>query len=155
MRCLCLVLGMLLLGFFPARAGHSPPIIIMRIYVQTNEGLPPSEAQPVQIPPDNEVIQVRNIPEVTEKDLTGVEVAPSGAIHFHFDHIGQVNLDAVTAQNQGRILVVMINGYIIYAPTIDEQISNGELVIPHPIKPEVIKLLQEKAEENNRQEKRT
>ena len=32
-------------------------------------------------------------------------------------------------------MVVMLNGYVIYSPIIDEQISNGILVIPHPMPP--------------------
>jgi preprotein translocase subunit SecD len=139
----------------PARAGHTPPKIFLRIYIQTNEGLPATEAQPLMIPPDNEVIQVRTLPEVTEADLIGVESDPSGSVHFHFNHIGQVNLDAVTAQNQGRILVVMLDGIVIYAPTIDEQITDGELIVPHPLNPAVVKLLQDTAEKNVEESKHT
>jgi hypothetical protein len=155
MRCLWLPVGLLLFTLVPVRAGHSPPPILMRVFVQTNEGLPASEARPVAIPPDGEVIQVRTLPEVTEQDLTAVEADAAGAVHFHFNHIGQVNLDAVTAQNQGRILVVMLNGYIIYAPTIDEEVSTGELIIPHPLDPEVVKLLEATAQRNVRQSNRT
>lgn len=149
-----LVLGLLLLAFLPAHAGHSGPLILMRVYIQTNEGLPPSEARPVEIPPDNEVIQVRTLPEVTEQELIAVETDSSGAVHLHFDHTGQVNLDVVTAQNQGRIMVVMINGFIVYAPIIDQELTNGELILPHPLQPEVVKLLQETAQRNVAQTKR-
>jgi preprotein translocase subunit SecD len=148
MRFTWLIVGLLPLLFLPAHAGHSPPKIFMRVYVQTNEGLPPSEAQPLVIPPNNEVIQVRTLPEVTEGDLLGVEADASGSVHFRFNRRGLVNLDAVTAQNQGRLLIVMIDATIIYAPVIDEQITNGELIIPHPLNPEVLKLLQEVARKN-------
>jgi hypothetical protein len=155
MRFICLIVGLMPLLVLPARAGHSPPKIFMRVYIQTNEGLPDTEARPLMIPPDNEVIQVRTLPEVTEGDLVAVESDPSGSVHFHFNHIGQVNLDAVTAQNQGRILVVMIDGVVIYAPTIDEQISDGELIVPHPLNPTVIKLLQDVAQQNVEEAKHT
>ena len=155
MRALRLCLGMLCVIFLPAHAGHAPPVVFMRVYIQTNEGLPPTEAQPVQIPPDNEVIQVRTLPEVTERELTAVETDTTGAVHLHFDHTGQIDLDAATAQNQGRIMVVMINGIIVYAPTIDTQLSNGELILPHPLQPAIVALLQKKAQDNNAQEKRT
>jgi hypothetical protein len=155
MRFIWMMFGLMPLLVLPARAGHSPPKIFMRIYIQTNEGLPDTEARPLAIPPDNEVIQVRTLPEVTEADLTAVEADPSGAVHFHLNHIGQVNLDAVTAQNQGRIMVVMIDGVVIYAPTIDEQISDGELIVPHPLNPAVIKLLQDVAAHNVEESKHT
>ena len=155
MRRLCLLVAFPLVSFLPAHAGHKPPQILMRVYIQTNEGLPPTEARPVQVPPDNEVIQVRTIPELTENQLTAVEADASGAVHLHFDHSGQVDLDAFTAQDQGRIMVVFIDGVIVYAPTIDTQLSNGELILPHPLTPETVRLLQEKAAANNAQEKRT
>ena len=66
-----------------------------------------------------------------------------------------VALSAATAQNQGRILVVLINGYVIYAPSIDEQITSGELDVPHPISSQVLLQLQEVAQKNLKQANRT
>jgi preprotein translocase subunit SecD len=149
MRWILCLAGLLLFCLSPARAGSSPPKILLRIYVQTSgEGLPGTEARQITIPPNNEAIMIRAIPEVTEGDLIAVHADAAGNIHFFFDHQGQINLDAVTAQNQGRILVVTLDGYIIYAPLIDEQISTGELVMPHPLDPKVIQALQETAQHN-------
>ncbi|MCE0499255.1 MAG: hypothetical protein LV481_15050 [Methylacidiphilales bacterium] len=146
---LCLATLLFILALTPAVAGHSPPKIFLAIYVQTTgNGLPGSQASPVKVPPDGETILVRTIPEVTERNLIDVQQDASGFVHFRFDHDGQVDLDAVTGQNQGRILVVTLNGIIVYAPLIDEQISNGELVMPHHVDPVVLKLLQEVAQQN-------
>jgi len=106
------------------------------------------EATKITIQPNNEQILVRTLPEVTEGNLVDVQQDLSGGLRLQFDHVGQVNLGAVTAQNQGRILVVLIDGFVIYAPTIDEQITNGELDIPHPINPQVVQLLKEVAAKN-------
>jgi preprotein translocase subunit SecD len=108
------------------------------------------EVTTITIPPDNEQIQVRTLPEVTEGDLTNVQQDAAG-LHLQFDHVGQVNLSAVTAQNQGRILVVLIDGYVVYAPIIDEQITNGELDIPHQLSPQIVQLLQGVAQQNVKQ----
>jgi hypothetical protein len=154
MRPLCLLVG--LLALFPAtlHAGHSAPKVLMRVYVQSpGEGMSSMEVTQVRVPPDNELIQIRALPEVTEGDLTDVEVGSGGALHLIFDHTGQVNLDAVTAQNQGRILVVAIDGVVVYAPLIDQEISNGELVIPHPIPAMIVQQLKETAMKNVRQTK--
>jgi hypothetical protein len=62
-----------------------------------------------------------------------------------------VNLSAVTAQNQGRILVVLINNTIFYAPVIDTQISDGRLDIPHHLTPQALALMQEVVQKNIRQ----
>jgi preprotein translocase subunit SecD len=142
-------MGVLVVCLTPARAGSSAPKILLRIYVQTSgEGLPGTEARQITVPPDNETIMIRTIPEVTEGELIAVHADAAGNVHFFFNHQGQVNLNAVTAQNQGRILVVTLDGYIIYAPLIDEQISTGELVMPHPLDPKVLQLLQETAQHN-------
>ncbi len=156
MRWICCLTGFLFLTFLPARAGHSAPKVTLRVHVQTaGEGQSPMEVTTVAVPPDGERIQVRTLPEVTEHDLTDVQQDASGTVRFHFNHSGQVALSAVTAQNQGRILVVLIDGYVIYAPIIDEQIASGELDVPHPITPQVLELLQEVARQNVRQAAKT
>ncbi len=157
MRRICLPMGFLLLLIVPALAGHSPPKVFLRIHVQTTgEGLPASQATPLSIPPNGETILIRTLPEITERELIDAKPEASGGIRLFFNHQGQVALNAVTAQNEGRVMVVMLNGLIIYAPVIDEQIANGQLVIPHPPpSPVLLQLLQETAQKNVRQASRT
>jgi preprotein translocase subunit SecD len=151
MRWISLLIGLLVFTFLPAQAGHSPPKIVLRIHVQTTgEGLSAQQATTITIPPNGEQIQVRSLPEVTEGNLINVQQDASG-LHLQFDHVGQVNLSAVTAQNQGRILVVLIDGYVVYAPIIDEQITNGELDIPRPMPLQIVQFLQDVARKNVRQ----
>jgi hypothetical protein len=152
MRRIVRLTGLLLLLALPAHASHSPPKILFRVFVQTaGEGLPANEAREVVVPPNNETIMVRAMPELTEQNLVDVRADASGSVHFLLDHAGQVDLDAVTGQDQGRILVVSLNGYVIYAPIIDEQITNGELIVPHPLDPRILELLQQIAQQNVRQ----
>jgi len=152
MRWTCLLMGLLFPTLLPARAGHSPPKVVLRIHVQTTGGgQSPLETTTISLPPNGEQIQVRTLPEVTEHELVDAQQDASGVLHLQFNHVGQVNLSAVTAQNQGRILVVLIDGFVVYAPTIDEQITSGELDIPHAINPQVVALLQEVARQNVRQ----
>lgn len=150
---LALALAMLVL---PAHAGKSPPKILLRIHVQTTgDGLSASQAaQTIYLPPNGEPIQIRSLPEVSEQNLVGVVPQPNGTLLL-FDHAGQVNLSAVTAQDQGRILVVFINGYVVYAPVIDEQITNGQLLLPHPLPAAVVKLMQELAAKNARNKQKS
>jgi hypothetical protein len=155
MRWTFLLTGLLLLTLLPARAGHTPPKVILRIHVQTTgEGQSPMEVSRIRIPPDGEEILIRAIPEVSEIQLIDAQQDADG-LHLRFNHTGQVDLNAATAQNQGRILVVLIDGQIVYAPTIDMQITNGELDIPHPIPVPIVALLQEVAKENVRRDNRT
>jgi preprotein translocase subunit SecD len=134
----------------PAHAGKSPPKITLRVHVQTTgDGLSQNQAQTVFLPPNGEPIQLRALPEASEHNLVSVDPRPGGTL-LSFDHDGQINLSAVTAQNQGRILVVFINGFIVYAPVIDEQITNGQLLIPHELAPHIIQQLQDLAKKNVR-----
>ncbi|HEX4141612.1 MAG TPA: hypothetical protein VHY09_14785 [Candidatus Methylacidiphilales bacterium] len=143
------------MALLPVWAGHSPPKVTLRIHVQTTgEGQSPLEVTQLRVPPAGDVILVRAIPEVSEIQLIGVQQDASG-LHLQFNHTGQVDLDAATAQNQGRILVVLIDGNVIYAPIIDTQITNGELDIPHQIPPQILQLLQEVAQKNVRQSQKS
>jgi len=138
----------------PAHAGKSPPKITLRVHVQTTgDGLSQNQAQTVFLPPNGEPIQLRALPEASEHNLVSVDPRPGGTL-LSFDHDGQINLSAVTAQNQGRILVVFINGFIVYAPVIDEQITNGQLLIPHSLTPQIVQQLQELAKKNVRNSNR-
>jgi hypothetical protein len=148
-----LFFALVLLIALPAHAGKSPPKLLLRIHVQTTgSGLAADQARTVLLPPNGEPIQVRFLPEVTERNLINVEQRANGTLLF-FDHEGQINLSAVTAQNQGRILVVFLNGYIIYAPVIDEQITNGQLLLPHALAPQIVQILLQMAAANLREQK--
>ena len=151
MRRIIFLTGLLLIAILPANAGHTPPKVFLRVYVQTTgEGQSPMEVLSVPVPPNGDTIQIRSMPEVTEHELISVDQDAAGAVHLYFNHVGKVNLSAVTAQNQGRILVVMIDGSVYYAPVIDLQITNGELDVPHPLNPAILQLLKDVAQENVR-----
>lgn len=146
-------MGLLLLALLPAlpvKAGHTPPKVTLRIHVQTaGEGQSTLEVAQVRIPPAGDTILIRAIPELSEGQLVGVAQDEAG-LHLQFNHTGTVDLNAATAQNQGRILVVFIDGNVVYAPIIDTQISNGQLTIPHQIPAQVVQLLQQVAAQNVR-----
>jgi preprotein translocase subunit SecD len=155
MRWICFVLGLLLLTLLPAQAGRTPPKVILRIHVQTTgEGQSSLEVTQIRVPPQGEEVLIRSIPEVSETQLIDAQQDNDG-LHLRFDHVGQVNLSAATAQNQGRLLVVILDGQVIYAPVIDMQITSGELDIPHPVPPQIVELLQGVARQNVRRENRS
>jgi hypothetical protein len=155
MRLTFVLMGLLLLTLLPARAGHTPPKVTLRIHVQTaGEGQSTLEAVQIRIPPAGDTILIRAIPEVSESQLVGVQQDASG-LHLQFNHTGTVDLNAATAQNQSRIMVVLIDGNVVYAPVIDTQISDGQLTVPHQIPNQVVQLLQQVAAENIRKANKT
>jgi len=156
MRWICLLTGLLLLTLQPAQAGHSAQKIFLRIHIQTSgEGLPATQVTQIALPPNGETILIRAMPESTERDLIGIQTDASGSTHLQFNHDGQVALSVATGQNQGRIMVVMLDGFIIYAPVIDQQITNGELIIPRQLTPQALQLLQDVVKKNVRELNRT
>ncbi len=155
MRWTCLLLGLLVFTFLPAHAGHSAPKVALRIHVQTTgEGQSAQEATVISLPPNGEQIQIRTLPEVSEQELIDVRQDASG-LHLGFNHTGTVSLNAVTAQNQGRILVILIDGAVFYAPIIDVQINDGRLDIPRQVGPEILGYLQDVVKYNLKQAART
>ena len=155
MRLTFLLMGLLLLTLLPARAGHTPPKVTLRIHVQTTgEGQSTLEVAQIRVPPAGDTILIRAIPELSEIELVGVEQDANG-LHLQFNHTGTVDLNAVTAQNQGRLMVVVIDGNVVYAPTIDTQISDGQLTVPHQIPTQVVQLLQQLAQQNVRKANRS
>ncbi len=126
-------------------------MVTLRVHVQTaGEGLSAQQATSIPIPPNGEQIQVRTLPETSERDLVAVAEDAAG-LHLQFNHVGTVALNAATAQNQGRIMVVLVDGQIIYAPVIDTQISNGRLDIPHQVPAQIVAQLQDLAQHNVRE----
>ncbi|MEI9998085.1 MAG: hypothetical protein WDO13_02385, partial [Verrucomicrobiota bacterium] len=146
-----LVVGFSLTSLTPARAGHTPPKVKLGVHIQTTgEGQSQLEAMTIAVPPDGEQILIRTLPEASDLQLIGVAEQANGAVRLQFNHAGQVALSAATAENQGRFLVVLIDGQVVYAPIIDVQITDGQLVIPRPLPPEIVRLLADVAQENVR-----
>lgn len=135
-------------------AGASRPKTMLRVHVQTTvQGAPGTQSLPVTIINPTRQIMVRALPEVTERDIDRVESteADSGlALRITFNEHGRTVLNTVTLENQGKIMVVFLNGRAIYAPVIDKVIADGVLIIPRGVAPEEVPLLQDQVKENHR-----
>lgn len=135
-------------------AGASRPVPTFRIHLQiTGEGLPANQATVVQLLNPPQQITVNSLPEISEKDIASVEES-SGAegygILVHFNKHGANVLSSFTAANQGKIMVIFLNGRVIYAPTIDVAINSGQILLPHDVTPDDFKLFQEMIRQNQR-----
>jgi transcription termination factor Rho len=53
-----------------------------------------------------------------------------------------LSLEELTAKNNGRLLIIILNGRIIYAPIIDTKLSTGQFLIPSGITKEETQQLQ-------------
>jgi len=136
-------------------AGSKPPQIYLRVYTQTDSNGSPNSIIPIQLTQPDDQIFVSAIPEASEKDLIGIVPAPgaAGGAILHFNEHAGMNLDAATSQGDGKILVVVLDGRVIYSPMIDATIKT-DLLIPRGILPQEFSLLQAVAKQNLHDQKR-
>jgi hypothetical protein len=49
---------------------------------------------------------------------------------LEFDDFGKTKLEVATSTGRGLIMVVIVNGRVVYAPRIDTVLGNGCLLLP-------------------------
>jgi hypothetical protein len=152
------LLAVLALPPASARAGAPAPQVNLRICVQVDaqSGATGSkQTAPIRLSNPDEVIYIKSLPEVTERDLVGIEpysgvAGETGAI-FHFSSHAAIELNNTTLQNEGRILVVLLDGRPIYSPVIDAPLNSGDFVVPRGVLPAEMTELQKVIKENLQQ----
>jgi preprotein translocase subunit SecD len=134
--------------------GSSPPPLAFRIHVQiAPEGLPQTQIVPVMLDSPPERIYVKRYAEISEKDLASVAARTIGGqpgLICQFTQHGQTVMIALTSQYQGQIMVVFLNGRVLFAPIIDTNVNNGQLFIPRTIPEAELAEIQRFIAKNNR-----
>ena len=110
-------------------AAEKPPVLL-RVHLQAPEGAKGMVTVPVTLLNPPETIAIRNIPEVSEKDIRSVRSLADGTVVVEFDDFGKTKLEVATNTGRGLILVVIVNGRVVYAPTIDTNLPRGALALP-------------------------
>jgi hypothetical protein len=67
---------------------------------------------------------------VSEKEIRKISTRVDGTILVDFNDFGRTKLEAGTSTGRGFILVVLVNGRVVYAPRIDTVITNGSILLP-------------------------
>jgi hypothetical protein len=125
LRILTFVLGLALwMG-----AAQKPPVLF-RVHLQAPEGAKGQVSVPVTLFQPNETIAIQNLPEVTEKEIRKISTRVDGTILVEFTDFGRTKLEVGTSTGRGLILVVLVNGRVVYAPRIDTVITNGAILLP-------------------------
>jgi hypothetical protein len=115
--------------FFWTGAAEKAPVLL-RVHLQAPEGVKGMVTVPVTLLNPPETIAIRNIPEVSEKEVRKVHTLTDGTVMVEFDDFGKTKLEVATNTGRGLILVVIVNGRVIYAPTIDTNLTTGTLALP-------------------------
>ena len=95
-------------------AAEKPPVLL-RVHLQAPEGAKGMVTVPVTLLNPPETIAIRNIPEVSEKEIRQVRTPADGAVVVEFDDFGKTKLEVATTTGRGLILVVIVNGRVVYA----------------------------------------
>ncbi len=110
-------------------AAPKPPVLF-RVHLQAPEGAKGQVSVPVTLFNPAETISIQTIPEVSEKEVRKVSTRLDGSILVEFTDFGQTKLEVGTSTGRGLILVVIVNGRVVYAPRIDTVLTNGCLLLP-------------------------
>ena len=110
-------------------AAEKPPFLL-RIHLQATEGAKGSTSTLVTLYQPNETIAIQSLPEVTEKEILKVSTRADGTVLVEFNDFGRTKLEVGTSTGRGSILVVIVNGRVVYAPRIDTVITSGSILLP-------------------------
>jgi len=110
-------------------AAEKPPFLL-RIHLQATEGAKGSTSTLVTLYQPSETIAIQSLPEVTEKEILKVSTRADGTVLVEFNDFGRTKLEVGTSTGRGSILVVIVNGRVVYAPRIDTVITSGSILLP-------------------------
>jgi hypothetical protein len=110
-------------------AAEKPPFLL-RVHLQAPEGAKGMVSVPVTLFQPNETIAIQSLPEVSEKEIRKVSTRADGTVLVDFNDFGRTKLEVGTSTGRGFILVVLVNGRVVYAPRIDAVITNGSILLP-------------------------
>ena len=125
-------------------AAEKPPFLL-RVHLQAPEGAKGMVSVPVTLFQPNETIAIQSLPEVSEREIRKVSTRADGTVLVDFNDFGRTKLEVGTSTGRGFILVVLVNGRVVYAPRIDTVITNGSILLP-PGSMTPDEILQENAE---------
>ena len=129
MRYGCKILPVLVGSFLWVGAAEKPPVLL-RVHLQAPEGARGQASVPVTLFQPNETIAIQSLPEVTEREIRRISTRVDGTVLVEFNDFGKTKLEVATSTGRGFILVVLVNGGVVYAPRIDTVITNGSLLLP-------------------------
>ena len=124
-----------------AEAEGAKPPIVLRFYLQVMSQTGSNWMQ-VEVPDPPQPILIEKYSFLSEKYVTEATALPDGNTMIQFDPIGTNVLDTTTSGSTGKILVVICNSRVIYAPVIDQPLRQGRMIVPG-ITPEELKTLKE------------
>lgn len=123
-------------------AGGQKPKIMVRFHTEIGgSGSSKGNAIPLNLVNPSQQIWVNRLPEVSENDLAAVTQLPDGTTLIQLNTNGTRALEAATSTKQGKILVIIVNGRVVYAPQVDMVLRDGRVIVPGGITKEEVETM--------------
>lgn len=122
-------------------AGGKKPTFTFRIHAEVKNPTPGSKVLPVQLYQPSEQIYIGKYSDLNENQIQGFQKTANGGVIFYLTSVGKSALEALTSNNIGSTLVVICDGRVVHAPSIDMVIRDGRLYIPPGITDEELQML--------------
>ena len=124
---------------FLGAAGKKPAAFTLRVHAETTQHDGEMFAIPVTVgnPPVN--VHIEKLPIVSEREVVAFYPFPSrygyGA-YFKLNNHGTKSLEALTASQRGRFLVVVFNNRPVARLLVKKEVADGIVFVPDGIAPE-------------------
>lgn len=123
-------------------AGSSRPEFLFRIHLEASKAENPDQVVTLNMGGSLGITRVREFAEMSENDIQSMILRPGGGALIQFNPGGRIRLEALTANNQGRLMCVFLNGRYLYAAEIDMVMDSGRLFLPKGVTPEDVDLFE-------------
>jgi len=140
-RCIAfLLLALALAGFSKKKEGFS-----LTFNVEANAQDSSTFSMPVPLKNLNRQAYIEKMPSITEREIESIYpfAAPDGTMGctFRLDNHGRMWLDTVSVENNGKALVAIMSGRIVFDMLIDKRVSDGIITISSGLTNEEISIL--------------
>ena len=106
---------------------------IFRVHVEANANDTSTFSSSVPALLSGKRVAIERIPRLSERDVVAFYPYPAtggsyGAL-FQFDEHGRVALDALSVEQRGRLLFVLVNGRAVAQLQIDQRVTDGRIYV--------------------------
>ncbi len=137
-----------LLALLFVAAAKKPPEMPVRFHLQAQESDGKPFVMPVPVHAGRGPAFIRKVPEISERDIEAIFpfTAADGTLGcaLKLTPHGRIQLDTVSIEERGRVLVCMVGNRVVTAILIDKRVDDGILTIPSGLAPEEVTKLEQK-----------
>jgi hypothetical protein len=148
MRRFLLLPLLVILGLASIAGAKKSPQVIIRFYAEVAENNGDTFGTAIPLLDGSGSIRVSKIATISEQDIVAFTPFQNadGSIgaYFYLDEHGKLLLETLSMEQQGKVLLALVNGRHVADLLIDKHISDGIAVIPAGLSPQDLDLMRKK-----------